>query len=132
MGKIINGKDTPLSKRRGTEPDVSGALKDKFQLVTFTNVSKSIQAFLNQETRTDTDFWAAGPWPFTDRQLMLKPEGERAWSWFIMIAEPGIILEVDDVAEWNGKPTRVMRLKDYSLNGFLEYHLVQDWEGAGP
>lgn len=132
MGKIINGKDTPLSQRRGTVPDLSGSLKDKYQLVTFVNVSKSIEAFMAQEGRTNYDFWAVGPDPFSLRQLLLKPEGQRAWSWFIMIAEPGIVLGVDDVAEWNRKKTRVMALNDFSLNGFMEYHLAQDWEGAAP
>jgi hypothetical protein len=127
MGKIINGKNTPLTLRTGTVPDVSGALKDKFQLVAFKNISKSVEAFQNVDTETVVQFW--GTWePFTDRQLLLKPEGQRSWSWYMMIAEPGAVLETDDIAEWNGKPTRVMALKDWSLHGFMEYHLVQNWQ----
>jgi hypothetical protein len=70
--------------------------------------------------------------PFTERQLSLKPEGERAWSWFWLHADPVVTLEIDDVVLFKGVQTRVMAKKDYALYGYVEYHLVQDWQGAGP
>jgi hypothetical protein len=70
--------------------------------------------------------------PYTERQLLLKPEGQRAWTWFTLHSDPVLTLEVDDVVLWNSKQTRVMSRKDYTLYGFIEYSLVQDWIRSGP
>ena len=50
----------------------------------------------------------------------------------LLHSDPVLDLEVDDVVNWNGTQTRVMTKKNYALYGFIEYHLVQDWTGAGP
>lgn len=131
MSKIANGKDTPLNFRTGTVPDVSGALQDYFQPMVFEQIVKSTVGFQELESTTPISF--QGTWqPFSDRQLILKPEGERAWSWFLLHADPTLTLQVDDVVVWNGKQTRVMSRKHFGLYGYVEYHLVQDWTGAGP
>ena len=128
---IRNGNMVPLNLDTGTVPDVSGALKDYFQLMKFDQVVKTTVNFQDVETTTPINFW--GTWqPFTERQLFFKPEGQRAWSWFWLHAEPSVTLNVDDVVNWNGKQTRVMARKDFGLYGYVEFHLVQDWTGAGP
>lgn len=131
MGTIANGKDTPLNLRQGTIPDVSGALKDWYQTMVFEKVIKSVVAFQAVESGTPITFQGTFM-PLTERQLMLKPEGQRAWSWFLVYAEPQLTLQVDDVVIWNGKQTRVMGRTDYGLYGYVQYSLVQDWTGSGP
>jgi hypothetical protein len=128
---IKNGKDTPINFQTGTVPDVSGALQDYFQPMTFTLVTKVTSAFQVIETGNAISFRGTIQ-PFTARQLLLKPEGQRAWSWFWLHADPVLTLQVDDVVIWNGKQTRVMARKNYQLYGYVEYELVQDWTGAGP
>lgn len=131
MSTIKNAANTPLNLRTGTVPDVSGAMQDYFQPMTFTPVVKTTSAFQVVETPNPIQF--RGTWqPLTERQLMLKPEGQRAWTWFWLHSDPVLTLQVDDVVLWNGKQTRVMSRKDYGLYGYVEYHLVQDWTGAGP
>ena len=130
-GKIANGCNRSLQFQQGTVPDVSGALKDWFQPLTFTLVNKDVEAFQNVEDPTPIIFWGVIQ-PFTERQLVLKPEGERSWSWLLMHAEPSCTLKTDDVVIYLGKQTRVASRKDYSLYGYVEYHLVQDYVGAGP
>lgn len=128
---IGNGASRPLNVNSGTLPDVSGAMLDWFQPMVFELVSKIVSGFQVSETPTPINF--QGTWqPLTERQLMLKPEGQRAWSWYWMHAQPSLVLQVDDVVIWLGKQTRVMSRKDYALYGYIEYHLVQDWEGSGP
>lgn len=128
---IANAKDTPLNVRTGTVPDVSGALKDYFQPMTFTKVQKSVAGFQNVEQPLPINFWGVIQ-PLSERQLVLKPEGERAWTWLMLHAEPSLTLQVDDVLVYLGKQTRVAARKDFSLYGYVEYQLVQDWTGSGP
>lgn len=130
-GPIANAKNTPINFRTGTVPDVSGALQDYYQPMVFTPVSKKINGFQVVETGNPINFQGTMQ-PFTERQLMLRPEGERAWTWFMLHAQPVLSLQVDDVVLWNGKQTRVMGRTDYALYGFVTYKLVQDWTGAGP
>lgn len=112
-------------------PDVSGALFDWFAPMTFGVVTKTIKNFQAVEVQTQVD--TAGVWqPFTDRQLLLKPEGQRRWKWFQLHALPSLTLTPDDVVTYLGEQYRVMSEKDYRLNGYVEYHLVNDYTGAGP
>lgn len=130
---IANGADLPLFAKSGTVPDVSGALQDYYQTMTFTKVAKIVEGYQVAETPTPTTFRGV-IMPFTERQLLLKPEGQRAWTWFLVFSDPVLTLQVDDVLTWNynGKQTRVMARKDMFLYGYVEYHVVQDWTGSGP
>jgi hypothetical protein len=128
---IKNAASKPLFEKSGTVPDVSGAMQDYFQPMQFTPTQKTVTGFQVAEVPNPINF--QGTWqPLTDRQLSLKPEGQRAWTWYWLHADPVLTLEVDDVVLWNNKQTRVMSRMDFSLYGYVMYHLVQDWTGAGP
>lgn len=131
MATISNGKNTPLNVRTGTIPDVSGALLSWFQPMVFGVVTKTASGFQVVETVVDTSFRGVIQ-PLTDRQLMLKPEGQRAWTWLMLHSDTSLQLNVDDVVIYLGEQTRVMARKDYSIYGYLQYSLVQDWTGSGP
>lgn len=128
---IANAASQPLFAKAGTVPDVSGALQDYFQAIVFERVQKTVTGFQVLETPDPINFQGIIQ-PFTDRQLLLKPEGQRAWTWLWVHADPVLTLQVDDVVLWQGKQTRVMSRKDFTLYGFVEYHCVQDWTGVGP
>ena len=130
-GPIANAANKPLFAKSGTVPDVSGALQDYYQQMTFSPVGKIVSGFMVQETGAPVVFQGTIQ-PFTERQLLLKPEGQRSWTWFLVHADPVLTLDNDDVLIWNGKQSRVMARKDYALYGYIEYHLVQDWTGVGP
>lgn len=131
MSTIANGANRPLFSVAGTVPDVSGALRDYFQSMVFEPLQKTVTGFQVVETPSPINFRGTIQ-PFTGRQLMLKPEGQRAWTWYTLHSDPVLKLQVDDVVLWQGKQTRVMGRKDYTLYGYVEYELVQDWSGAGP
>lgn len=131
MGTIGNAANRPIDIVNGTVPDVSGAMTDWFQPMTFTRVIKSTVAFQDVENPVSITFQGVIQ-PLNKRQLMLKPEGERAWTWFTLHAEPQLTLQVDDVVDYLGKQTRVMARANFVLYGFVEYELVQDWTGSGP
>lgn len=131
MSTIANGADTPLNALAGSVPDVSGAMQDYFQPMTFTPVSKAVEGFQVVETPTPIVFRGVIQ-PFTERQLMLKPEGERSWTWLMVHADPSLTLNTDDVMLYLGKQTRVMARKNYRIYGYVEYHVIQDYTGSGP
>jgi hypothetical protein len=126
MGTIRNGADTPLNQRSGSLPDVGVALMDWFQPMTFTTLVKTTVGFQAVETPTAVTFRGVIQ-PLQGRRLELKPEGQRAWTWLLMHSEPTLKLEVDSIVTWNGVKTRVMSQKDYTIYGYIEYELVQDW-----
>jgi len=123
---IANGKNTPLNVRTGTMPDVSGGMRDWFQPMVFTQVTKQTINFQEVEVDTDTAFEGIIQ-PMGARQLIFKPEGQRAWTWLLLHADPVLTLQVDEIVKYLGVATRVMSRKDYMLNGYIEYSLVQDW-----
>lgn len=128
---ISNAANTPLNAAAGDVPDVGGALLGYFQPMTFTRVTKTTEAFQAVETPQAFSFRGVIQ-PLTDRRLALKPEGQRAWTWLLLHAEPSLKLDVDEVVTYLGVQTRIMARKDYTLYGYVQYELVQDWEGAGP
>lgn len=133
---IANACNVPLNEQQGTIPNMGGALLDYMQSMTFTRVVKETVGFRLVETATDITFWGVIQ-PLTERQLMLKPEGQRAWTWFKLYAQAQpndalLTLNVDEVVTWLGRQTRVMGRTYYGIYSYVEYSLVQDWIGQGP
>lgn len=67
--------------------------------------------------------------PLKDEELQFKPEGQRSWSWYWIHAKAGTLnLQTADKIIFNNKRYKVMSVKDYSLNGFIEYQIIRDFE----
>jgi hypothetical protein len=128
---ILNAADIPLNFKQGTIPDVGGALKDWFQAMTFTQVQKQTVGFQVLEIGVDTNFWGVIQ-PLKPQALAIKPEGQRSWTWLQLHADPSLTLLTDEVVTYNGVQTRVMARRDYTIYGYVEYELVQDWTDSGP
>lgn len=73
-----------------------------------------------------------GVWqPLKDEDLQSMPEGWRSWSWYWIHAKAGTLnLNTADKIIFNGTRYKVMAVKDYSLNGFIEYQVILDFESA--
>ena len=71
-----------------------------------------------------------GCWqPLRDEELQFKPEGQRSWQWIWIHAKASELnLQTADKIIFEGKRYKVMSVKDYSLNGFVEYQLIRDFE----
>lgn len=131
MSYIGQGKNTPLNKQTGSIPDVGSALLDWFQPMVFGIVTKSTQGFQVVETVVNVNFMGVIQ-PLTTQRLLLKPEGQRAWKWYWVHADPSLELDVDAVISYESEQYRVMAKKDYDIYGYVEYELCQDYTGAGP
>lgn len=113
----------------GQVPNMSTTLLNWFQPMTFEVITKETINFQVIETATDVSF--RGVWqPFTDQQLQLKPEGQRAWSWIMLHADVNLKLNPDDAVVYETIRYRVMGKRNYKEYQFLEYHLVEDYEGS--
>lgn len=66
--------------------------------------------------------------PLDPESVKLKPEGQRSWEWLQIHVKSGSNnLKTDDRIKYNNVIFKIMGKKDYSLNGFLEYHAVADF-----
>jgi hypothetical protein len=72
--------------------------------------------------------------PLNPKSIMLKPEGERAFEWIQIHcrANDASLLNVNDEIVYLGKSYKIMAQYDYSLNGFMEYHAIKDYQNGKP
>ena len=67
--------------------------------------------------------------PLRTEQLMAKPENMRSWEWLWIHAKSSSLnLKTGDKIRYNSKLFKVMGVKDYSLNGYVEYEIVRDYQ----
>ena len=79
---------------------------------------------------TEQTFDFMGVWqPLKDEQLQFLPENQRSWEWIWIHAKASELnLHTADKVIFNDERYKVMAVKDYSLDGFIEYQLVRDYE----
>lgn len=107
MSTTLNGWEAPLSLIKITQSIIDGDAVKTEQVINFQGV------------------WQ----PLRDEQLQFKPEGQRSWSWYWVHAKAGTLnLKTQDKVIFQGKRYKVMSVKDYSLNGFIEYELILDFQ----
>lgn len=123
---MINASDRKISELNSL-PDVSGSLELLLQPVKIGCVTKKQVSGYTQESieyiRTKAVRQA-----FTAQQLILRPEGERAWRWYTIHMLPDIVLKTDDVIILHGLRMRIMEKLDYLEYGFAEYHAIEDFK----
>lgn len=105
MAMTLNGWEIPLTLTRITQNVIEGDLVTTKQVINF-----------------------AGVWqPLKLENLMSKSEGQRAWEWYWLHSRD-LELKIADRVEFRGSEYKVMSKKDYSLNGYIEYELVKDYQ----
>lgn len=107
MANTLNGWEVPLS---------------------FIKITQSIAD--GDVVKTETPINFMGVWqPLRDEELQFKPENQRSWSWYWIHAKSGTVeLQTQDKFIFKDKRYKVMAVKDYSLNGFIEYQVIRDYE----
>ena len=108
VGNVLNGWTVKITLQVLTQTIVDGFPVDTPRSVTFDGTVQ----------------------PFSPQQLKLIPEGQRAWQWLQIHCKTGpntLELSPGDKIVYNGTRYKVMAQNDYSLNGYIEYHLIQDF-----
>lgn len=107
MANTLNGWEVPLSIVKVTQKIIDGEADKSEELIRFMGV------------------WQ----PLRDEELQFKPEGQRSWEWYWIHVKTGSLnLQTQDKFIFQNKRYKVMAVKDYSLNGFVEYHVIRDYE----
>lgn len=125
---IFSASSVPLNQNPGSLPNMQDALTDWFQPLYFTQIVKTVVNFQVVETPTITQFMGVRQ-PFSAQQLMMRPEGQREWRWEMIHCYPSLVLRPDDIITFNNVNYRVMHKWDYTEYGYIQYDIVQDYEG---
>jgi hypothetical protein len=119
----------PLNLGSGM-PQVAGAFAGWTNQITLMRRAQVVVNFL--VTTVDTPFTFNGViQPLKTQEINLYPDGLRAFTWLQIHTFSGAFdLKPDDQIVVNGKVYNVMGKRDYSRNGYIEYHLVYDYQGS--
>ena len=111
-------------------PNMSSTLNGWETTITLVKVLQDISEGDKVETEVSITFQGVIQ-PLRTEQLMAKPENMRSWEWLWIHAKSGSLnLMTGDKIRFNNKLFKVMGIKDYSLNGFVEYEIVRDYQDA--
>lgn len=124
---ISNGKDRPLSASFSSGlPDVASAVTQNLQPVKIRVIKKTQIAGYTQETFTEIKTMASRQ-PMRDEEIVIKPEGQRSWTWEKVHSLPDLNLKLDDIFIWNDIRYRVMSRRNWAQYGYVEYEVVSDF-----
>lgn len=123
---IVNARDRKLGDASFI-PDVSPGLSNILQSVKMTTVEKfSVDGYIREITRTFAT--KAAKMPLSPQRLSLKPEGQRAWRWFIILTLSNVSLKPDDAMMIGGLQYRVMAKEDWKEYGYYRYEVVEGFQ----
>lgn len=68
--------------------------------------------------------------PLKTEDINLKPEGQRNWKWYqLHVPIKYRQIPVGKVVVIGDTDYKIMASKDYTLNSYVEYHIIKDYEG---
>lgn len=111
-------------------PQMGAAFAGWMKKITLMKITQTVTNGLVTDTQTPVTFDGTVQ-PLNPKALALKPEGQRAWEWLQIhcFASTGN-LTTNDRFQYAGKIYKIMGNLDYSLNNYIEYHAVRDYEGT--
>ena len=67
--------------------------------------------------------------PLRMDELELKDEAQRTWRWYWLHVKKNYpLLQVNQQVYIKGKKYKIMSVKDFSLNSYIEYEVILDYE----
>jgi hypothetical protein len=112
-------------------PQITSAFRGWLSKITITKVFQKIE---NDGLVSDSEqsiTFEGTVQPLSPQKLMTKPEGLRSWEWLqIHCFSSSLNLATNDIIVWKCKKYKVMGKLDYSLNGYVEYHAIEDFKNA--
>ena len=123
---ITNANSRPLSSFRSDVPVMTEVLDGWMRPTEVSLIVKSIVDFRTVETITLRTVSAVVQ-PFTSKQLSIKPEGERGWSWKTLHVKWPDSFNLDDVIAIDGERYRVDKKTEWNEYGYFQYEICQDY-----
>lgn len=116
----------PLNQQSGM-PQMSAAFAGWTLPITLEIVVQAIAAGLVVETLTPVTFNGTIQ-PLKPQEIRLKPEGQWSWIWLqIHVVNGSLPLKTNDQILYNSKYYKVMAIRDYSLNNYTEYQVIENY-----
>ncbi len=127
---VMSAKDTtPDVGALSSVPSVETTLLGFLEPATFIVITKRQDPLTFEVTETRRAILTlASIQPLKTRELAIKPEGERRWTWLKIYALPDLILTPKDVIQIGLTKYRVMGVKDWSAKGYMYYEVVEDYQ----
>lgn len=107
-------------------PIVSTALDGWESPITISTIVQTIVDGRVSEVITNSSFQGVIQ-AFSPEMLSVKPLGERSWVWLQIHTKTNLVAGTNDRIIYNGKTFKIMEKYDRALNGYYEYHLVEDY-----
>lgn len=117
----------PLNRQSGM-PQMNVAFAGWTQRLTLYRVTQTtVDGFV---TDVSTAYTVQAVWqPLDPEEIKLKDEGQRSWEWIdLHIRGNKLLFATNDRLVYDGVKFKVMAVKDYRLNNYVEYHLVKDYQ----
>lgn len=124
---IVDANRLTVDEAVSPTPDVRDLMLGWFRKIALTIVRKKVVDFETREVEVPHETQGVVQ-PFTASRLMMKPEGERSWKWWLIQSTPDLQLKNDDVIIYKGVRLRIMASWDWSANGAMEYHAIEDYD----
>lgn len=122
------GRSLKISQMRSGMPNVLEAL-DGWMMDFIVDLSKQEEIDGDYVYRSKLKKMQGVMQPLKMEEINLKPEGQRAWEWYQLHVQANQVrIPVGKIVTFKNKKYKIMAMKDYSLNGYYEYHLVRDYE----
>ena len=111
VSEVMNGWEVPMTANYVTQTLVDGVVVD-------TEVNKPIKGISQ---------------PLKAEEIALKDEGQRAWNWVQVHVREATYGELQpaQILIINSVPHKIMAKKDWTLDGYREYHVIRDFESVG-
>lgn len=109
-------------------PQMNAAFSGWLNDIVLTVIAQSIgdDGFVSDDSRQIT--YKGTIQPLSPEQINNKPDGQRSFKWLQIHAFAGTLnLKTNDRIVYSGTSYKVMGIYDYSLNNYIEYHVIEDF-----
>lgn len=112
-------------------PQMKAAFAGWFSTITLTQIAQVVNADGYMEEKETNIVFKGVIQPMSAEELMLKPDGQRSFEWLQIHCLAGSLnLKTNDRIVYNTRIYKVMSVKDYSLNNYIQYDIVEDFQNA--
>lgn len=126
MIALTNASAISVPANSNPMPQVRSAMLNWFKPIRLGKVLKKQDNYETEEVTTFVDT-AGILQPWSPQQLKMLPEGQRKWVHKMLHALPELSLIPDEVVSIDGIKYRVEEKTDYTIYGYVQYNLVQDY-----
>ena len=110
VSEVMNGWEVSMTANYVTQAVVDGAVVD-------TEVNKPIKGIMQ---------------PLKPEEILLKDEGQRSFDWYQVHVRDDVYGELftTQILIINSVPYKIKAKKDWTLDGYREYHVIRDFESV--